>query len=147
MPYADCLQTKSAADFTKLRISRTKTHFFLKDMYLSDLQLRTLEHCRTCVEFEQVLGIFTDSKLHFYHAIYIFSHFIQFLVLVYEIKFYFSSLQYLVMFCPRPHSYWQCVSIASDTKQLERILQKFSVICLIFFLLSRFCSNAQALEK
>jgi len=121
MQYADCVQNKCAADFTKLKISRTKTYFFLKEMYRSDLQLRPLKHCRTRTEFGQDLGVFTDSKLHFYHTIYIFSHFIQFLVLVYEIKFYFSSLQCLVMFCPRLHSYWQCVSITSDTKQLERI--------------------------
>jgi len=95
MPCADCVQTKCAADFTKLRISRTKNYFFPKEMYRSDLQLRPLEHCSTRAEFEQDLGVFTDSKLHFYHAIYIFSHFIQFPVLstIYKFIFLPSSIQ------------------------------------------------------
>jgi len=103
-------------------------------MYRYDLQLRPLEHCRTRAEFGQDLGVFTDSKLHFYHAIYIFSHFIQILILVYDIQIYFSSLQYLVMFCPRPSSYRQCVSIASDAKVLEHIRRSFSVIWSFFHL-------------
>jgi hypothetical protein len=139
----------------KLNVSKTRViSFSRKTNRILIFHYKLCHSYITRTDSIKDLGVFIDSKLHFHnHADYIFSQCIKLLGLVRAITFPFSSLGSLyILYFTLIRSKLEYASVVwnsvttTDANKLERIQQKFAVLCYNRFLPRVHYTYSNALE-
>jgi hypothetical protein len=125
----------------RLNSNKTRVVSYSRKTNILSYDYRLCHSVITCTTSIKDLGVFFDSKLYFHnHVDFLFSERVKLLGLIHSITFSFSSLDclfvlYFVLVRPRlqyASVVWNSI-MSSDSKQLERIQQKFASVCFYRF--------------
>jgi hypothetical protein len=143
----DCNRLQSVqgwctANFMKLKLAKPELFPFSRKTNTLICDYKFCQSSITCTDSIKDLGVFIDSKFRFpNHVDYILSQCIKLLGLVRTLTFSFSSLDCLYMlYFTLVRSKTEYASVVwnsittTDANKLERIQQKFAVLCRNLFL-------------